>query len=102
MNKPLSITRYNQRIPHMRARESTRKYSGLRLSWLTSFLIATVFLPTSLFASGLGDSARQLAHKIDAAAGRGDLAIETNTRSYIVGLHVRTTEIAPREHLDIE
>jgi hypothetical protein len=32
----------------MRARELTRKSSGLRLGWLTSFLLATVFLPSSL------------------------------------------------------
>ena len=81
MNRPLSITRYNQRIPHMRARESTRKSSDLRIGWLTSFLLATVFLPSSLFASSLGDTARQLAHKIAAAAGPGAFALEVTNRS---------------------
>src|SRR3981081_4958226 len=81
MNRPLSTTRYNQRIPHMRARESTRKSSGLRLGWLTSFLLATIFLPSSLFARGLGDTARQLAHKIAAAAGPGAFALEVTNRS---------------------
>src|SRR5450759_5503946 len=71
MNRQPSFTRYNQRIPHMRARTS----SGLRLGWLTSFLLATVFLPSSLCASGLGDTARQLAYKIAAAAGPGAAAI---------------------------
>src|SRR5208283_3886592 len=77
MNRPRSITRYNQRIPHMRARAS----SGLRIGWLTSFLLATVFLPSSLCASGLGDTARQLAHKIAAASGPGAFALQVTNRS---------------------
>src|ERR1700686_1876853 len=84
MNRPPPITRYNQRIPHMRARESTResarKSSGLWLGWLTSFLLATVFFPSSLRASGLGDTARQLAHKIAAAAGPGPFTLQITNR----------------------
>src|SRR6266436_3753655 len=102
MNKPLSITRYNQRIPHMRARESTRKSSGLRLSWLPSFLIATVFLPSSLFASGLGDTARQLAHKIAAAAGPGAFALEVTNRSSLDDKSVRDVRSALEAQLHIE
>jgi hypothetical protein len=89
MNSPPSITRYNQPIPHMRARESSRTSSGLRLGWLTSFLLATVFLPSSLCASGLGDSARQLAHKIAAAAGPGAIALEVTNRSSLDEKSVR-------------
>jgi len=89
MNKPLSTTRYNQRIPHMQARESTRTPSGLRLGWLTSFLLATVFLPSSLCASNLGDTARQLAHKIAAAAGPGAFALEVTNRSSLDDKSVR-------------
>jgi len=81
MNNPLPTTRYNQRIPHMRARESTRKSRGLRIGWLTSFLLATVFLPPSSFSSSVGDTARQLAHKIAAAAGPGAFALEVTNRS---------------------
>src|SRR5258708_21589848 len=85
MNKPLSTTRYNQRIPHMRARESTREFtrtsSGLRLGWLTSLLLATAFLPPSSFASGLGDTARQLPHKIAAPARPGAFALEVTNPS---------------------
>lgn len=77
MNEPLFSTRYNQRIPHMRA----RTFSGLRPGWLISFLLATVFLPSSLCASPLGDSARQLAYKIAAASGPGAFAIEVTNRS---------------------
>jgi hypothetical protein len=102
MNRPLSITRYNQRIPHMRARESTRKSSGLRLSWLTSFLLATVFLPSSLFASGLGDTARQLAHKIAAAAGPGAFALEVTNRSSLDDKSVREVRSALEAQLHIE
>ncbi len=102
MNKPLSITRYNQRIPHMRARESTRKSSGLRLGWLTSFLLATVFLPTSLCASGLGDTARQLAHKIAAATGPGAFALEVTNRSSLDDKSVHETRSALEAELHVE
>jgi len=106
MNRPLSSTRYNQRIPHMRARESTRKStqtsSGLRLGWLTSFLLATVFLPPSLFASGLGDTARQLAHKIAAAAGPGAFALEVTNRSSLDDKSVREVRSALEAQLHVE
>jgi len=98
MNKPLSRARYNQRIPHMRARES----SGLRLGWLGSFLLATVFLPSSLFASGLGDTARQLAHKIAAAAGPGAFALEITNRSSLDDKSVREVRSALEAQLHLE
>src|ERR1700687_5566643 len=102
MNRPLSTTRYNQRIPNMRARESTRKSSGLRLGWLTSFLLATVFLPSTLFASGLGDTARQLAHKIAAAAGPGAFALEVSNRSSLDDKSVRDVRSALEAQLHVE
>src|SRR6266481_463005 len=102
MNRPPSITRYNQRIPHMRARESTRKSSGLRLGWLTSFLLATVFLPSSLFASGLGDTARQLAHKIAAATGPGAFALEVTNRSSLDDKSVHEVRSALEAQLHVE
>jgi hypothetical protein len=98
MNKPPSSTRYNQRIPHMRARES----SGLRLGWLTSFLLATVFLPSSLSASSLGDTARQLAHKIAAAAGPGAFALEISNRSSLDDKSVREVRSALEAQLHLE
>src|SRR6266446_8211214 len=102
MNRLLSITRYNQRIPHMRARESTRKSSGLRLSWLASFLLATVFLPSSLFASGVGDTTSQLAHKIAAAAGPGAFALEVTNRSSLDDKSVHETRSALEAELHVE
>jgi len=98
MNRPLSTTRYNQRIPHMRARES----SGLRLGRLTSFLLATVFLPPWLFASGVGDTARQLAHKIAAAAGPGAFALEVTNRSSLDDKSVREVRSALEAQLHVE
>ncbi len=102
MHKPRSITRYNQRIPHMRARESTRKSSGLRLGWLTSFLLATVFLPSALRASSLEDTARQLAHKIAAAAGPGAFALEVTNRSSLDDKSVREVRSALEARLQVE
>jgi hypothetical protein len=98
MNKPRSIPRYNQRIPHMRARTS----SGLRLGWLTSFLLATVFLPSSLCASGLGDTARQLAHKIAAASGPGAFALEVSNHSSLDDKSVREVHSALEAELHVE
>src|ERR1700675_4533143 len=102
MNRPPPITRYNQRIPHMRARESTRKSRGLRLGWLTSFLLATVFLPSSFLASGLGDTARQLAQKIAAAAGPGAFALEITNRSSLDDKSVREVRSALEAQLHVE
>ena len=102
MNRPPSITRYNQRIPHMRARESTGTSRGLRLGWLTSFLLATVFLPPSSFASGLGDTARQLAHKIASAAGPGAFALEVTNRSSLDDKSVSEVRGALEAQLHVE
>ena len=98
MNKPRSITRYNQPIPHMRARAS----SGLRIGWLTSLLLATVFLPSSLCASSLGDAARQLARKIVATAGPGAFALEVTNRSSLDEKSVREVRSALESELHVE
>jgi hypothetical protein len=98
MNGPLTITRYNQRIPDMRARMP----SGPRFAWLTSFLLAAVFLPSSLFASNLGDTARQLAHKISAASGPGAFAIEVTNRSSLDDKSVREVRSALVGELHID
>src|SRR5271167_1770407 len=98
MNKPRSSTRYNQHIPRMRA----RTFSGLRPGWLTSFLLATVFLPASLCASELGDTARQLAHKIAAASGPGAFALEIANRSSLDEKSVHEVRSALESDLDIE
>lgn len=100
-NSP-SIPRYNQPIPHMRARESSRMSSSLRLGWLTSFLLATVFLPFNLHASALADSARQLAHKIAAAAGPGAFALEVTNRSSLDDKSVREVRSAFEAQLQSE
>src|SRR5450755_1536641 len=98
MNGPLTITRYNQRIPDMRARMP----SGPRFAWLTSFLLAAVFLPSSLFASNLGDTARQLAHKIAAASGPGAFAIEVTNHSSLDEKSVREVRSALEGELHID
>jgi hypothetical protein len=90
MNRPRSTKRYNQPIPHMRARTS----SGLRLGWLTSFLLATILLPSSLSASSLGDTARQLAHKIAEGSGPGAFALEVTNRSSLDDKSVREVRSA--------
>src|SRR6202521_4748363 len=102
MNRPPPITRYNQRIPHMRARESTRKSRGLPLGWLTSFFTAAVFLPPYLCASGLGDTAPQLAQKIAAAAGPGAFALEITSRSSLDDKSVREVRSALEAQLHVE
>ena len=81
MTSPPHIPRYNQPIPHMRARAS----SGLRIGFPHSHFLVLLrmaalffwraFLPSSLFASNLGDTARQLADRIAAASGPGALSL---------------------------
>jgi hypothetical protein len=102
MSQPQSIRRYNQPIPHMRAREFTGEPSGLQLGWLTSFLLATVFLPSSLCASSLGDTARELAHKIAADAGPGTFALEVTNRSSLDDKSVREVRSALETELQVE
>ncbi len=102
MNKPLAPPRYNQPIPDMRARESSRTSSSLRLAWLTSLLLATVFLPSFLCASSLGDTTRQLAHKIAAAAGPGAFALEVANRSSLDDKSVREVRSALEAQLQSE
>ncbi len=53
-----------------------------------------IFLPSSLCASGLGDSARQLARKIAAAAGPGAVALEVTNRSSLDEKSVREVRSA--------
>jgi hypothetical protein len=57
----------------------------LRLAILTSFrrtsLLAALLLPSFLFASNLGDTARQLAGRIASATGPGAVALEVTNRS---------------------
>jgi hypothetical protein len=76
--------------------------SGLRLGWLTSFLLATILLPSSLCASSLGDTARQLAHKIAAAAGPGAFALEVTNRSSLDDKSVREVRSALEAELHVE
>ena len=99
MSRPPSATRYNLRIPHMRARTSI----SLRAGWLTSFILAVVFLaPSLLFASSLGDTARQLAHKIATDAGPGAFALEVTNRSSLDDKSVREVRSALETELQAE
>src|SRR5258708_34940966 len=106
MNGPPPSTRYNHPIPHMRARESTREStrtsSGLRLGWFAWFFLATAFLPASLIASSLGDTARQFAHKSAAAAGPGAFALEVTNRSSLDDNSVRQMRSTLEAQLNVE
>ncbi|MGA6987583.1 MAG: hypothetical protein WBZ01_16125 [Terriglobales bacterium] len=82
----------------MRARMS----SGLRLGRLASLLLATILLPPSLFASSLGDTARQLAHQIAADAGPGTFALEITNRSSLDDKSVREVRSALEAELQVE
>ena len=92
------IPRYNQPIRQMQACMS----GGLRLGWLTVFLLATTFLPSRSFASTLGDAARQLAHKIAAVTGPGALALDVTNRSSLDDKSVREVRTALEAQLRIE
>jgi hypothetical protein len=98
MNSHRSSPRYNQPIPHMRARTS----SGRWLGWLTSLMLATVFLPYSLSASSLSDTARQFAHKIASASGPGAFALEFTNRSSLDEKSVREVRSALEAQWHVE
>jgi hypothetical protein len=98
MNEPSPVTRYNQRIPHMWARNS----SGRWLGWLSSFMLVTIFLSASLFASPFADAARQLAHKIVTASGPGAFALEFANRSSLDDKSVREMRSALEAQLHVE
>ena len=68
--------------------------SSLRLGCLTSFFLAITFLPSDLSASTLADAARQLAHKIAAAAGPGAFALDLTNRSSLDDKSVREVRSA--------
>jgi len=75
---------------------------GLRLGWLTSLLLATVFLPSSLSAFDLSDVARQLAHKVASVTGPGAIALDFTNRSSLDDKSVREVRIALEAQLRIE
>ena len=77
MNEASQPSRYNQPIPQMDGRWS----GGLRMGWLASFIVVTAVLPSFLSASVLGDTARQLAHKIASVTGPGAVALDVTNRS---------------------
>jgi len=62
----------------------------------------TVFLPSFLSASDLGDTARQLAHKIAAAAGPGAFALEVTNHSSLDDKSVREVRSALEAELHVE
>jgi hypothetical protein len=98
MNRPQTFTRYNQPIPDMQRRMP----SGLRLGWLTSVLAATVFLHASLFGAALGDSARQLAHKIAAYSGPGAFTLTITNRSSLDDKALHEARSALENELNVE
>jgi hypothetical protein len=82
MKFPPFMPRYNQLIRKMRARMRRRWRLESRIfDWLISLLLAICFSPSILFASNLGDTARQLAGRIASATGPGSITIEIVNRS---------------------
>ncbi|MGB9234682.1 MAG: hypothetical protein WCC04_09725 [Terriglobales bacterium] len=95
MQSPSHIPRYNQPIRQMLARTS----SGLRIGFphssflvllrLAALLFGALLLPSLLFASNLGDTARQLADRIAAVSGPGTLTLEITNHSALDEKSVR-------------
>ena len=77
---------------------------GLRLESRTSlrlisFLLSSVFLPSLLVASNLGDTARQLADRIASATGPGSVALDVANRSSLDEKSVREVHSALQAEL---
>ena len=67
--------------------------------WLISSLLATCFSPSLLFASNLGDTARQLADRIAGATGPGSITLEVVNRSSLDEKSVREVRGALQSEL---
>src|SRR5271169_4208521 len=89
--------RYNHLIRTMRARMRRR----LRLESRTSFRLISflLFLPSLLFASNLGDTARQLADRIASSSGPGSIALDIANRSSLDEKSVREVRSALQAEL---
>ena len=98
MTRTRFIRRYNRHIPDMRVRAS----SGSRRSWLIFVVVGAILCPSTLFASNLGDTARQLAHKIAAASGPGTLTLDVVNRSSLDEKSVREVRSALEAQLSAE
>ena len=85
--------RYNQPIPHMDGRWSGSLRMG-RLAACLVLLLASAVLSVPASASDLGESARQLAHKIAAATGPGAVALDLVNRSSLDEKSVREARSA--------
>jgi len=97
------MTRYNHRIRQMSARAS-----GLRLLFPHSLFLAlvklvallfSIFLPSLLLASNLGDTARQLADRISSVTGPSSIAFELTNRSSLDEKSVREVRSALESEL---
>jgi len=108
MQGPLHIPRYNQRIRHMLARASSDLRIGfphslfLVLLRLAALLFGALLLPSSLFASNLGDAARQLADRIAAVSGPGALSLEVTNRSSLDDKSAREVRSALQAQLRVQ
>ena len=100
MKSASDLPRYNHLIQTMLARMRRRLRLDPRTSLrLISFLLSTVFLPSLLFASNLGDTARQLADRIASATGPGSIGLDVTNRSSLDEKSVREVRSALQAEL---
>ncbi|MGB9489267.1 MAG: hypothetical protein WCA92_02270 [Terriglobales bacterium] len=79
-----------------------RASSGPRPGCAIFLVLAAIFFPSSLFASNLGDTARQLAHKIVTASGPGTFALDVTNRSSLDDKSVREVRSTLEAQLSAE
>jgi hypothetical protein len=103
MRNDTAIPRYNQPIRKMRARMPGGLWLGLLISLLRiSFLLAPLLVSTSLFASNLGETARQLADRIASASGPGALTLDIVNHSSLDDKSVREVRSALQVELRVQ
>jgi hypothetical protein len=98
MRNDSQTARYNQRNRQMESRSEI----VLRLGRFASFVLANLFLPSLLFASNFGDTARQLAARIAAATGPGSVALEVTNRSSLDDKSLREIRSALQAQLRVQ
>lgn len=79
--------------------ETTLRLDSSVLFWRVSLLLFVIFSSSLLLASNLGDTARQLADRVAAAAGPGVLALEVINRSSLDEKSVREIRSALESEL---
>ncbi len=103
MRNDLQAARYNQPNRQMESRsEIVLRLDLSALFLLTNLFLLSLLFPSNLYASNLGDTARQLADRIAAASGPGSVALDVTNRSSLDDKSVHEVRSALQAQLRVQ